>query len=192
MAGRARTNAILDSLEKRRRDHFEDDSDSTTLDYLCEWIANGHTLKALAQELTDELHFEVWAESLHRIIRRQFGDDRADKALTEARARASHGFAEEALELVDRADDTSSAAVSKASSQARSRQWLASKWNRKDYGDDKGVSVNVSISSLHLDALRSRHMEVTGSAKITSNNTPSVGAESTQVLLASTVSQSDA
>lgn len=157
----------MDALDTRRQNHFDlEDTRSTVLDYVSEWIANGQTLKALAQDLSTELGFDLWAESLNRMLRRTFGEQAVDRALAEARMRASHGFAEESVEIVDQADDTSSAAVSKASSRARSRQWLASKWNRKDYGDEKGVSVNVSITSLHLDALRAQTPKVTGAVSM--------------------------
>jgi hypothetical protein len=166
VAGRARTNAIADALDSRVASYFEpEDGDPqyTRLDYVCCWLAEGKTVKSLAQELTDSLHFEVWAETLLRQLRRDYGEGAVDSALDAARARASHSLAEEALDLVDKADRDSSSAVSKAQAQARSRQWMAERYNPGRFGSNKGVSVSISVSDLLLDALRARPKIVTGS-----------------------------
>ena len=34
------------------------------------------------------------------------------------------------------------------------RQWMAERYNPSKYGQSKGVSVSVTVGSLHLDALR--------------------------------------
>ena len=73
-------------------------------------------------------------------------------------------MAEEALSIVDAPADTN-VEVSRASSRAKSRMWMAEKWNRQDYGQDKGVTLNISTGSLHLDALRAFPAKVTGSAQ---------------------------
>lgn len=167
MAGRARTNALADELDKRVADYFEpEDGDPaySRLDYVCCWLAEGKTVKALAQDLTDTLHFDVWAETLLRHLRRDYGDQKTDDALDVARARASHSLAEDALDLVDKADRDSSSAVSKAAAQARSRQWMAERYNPSRFGQSKGVNVSISVGTLHLDALRAVPNAVTGSA----------------------------
>jgi hypothetical protein len=155
MAGRARTHALRDELVKRARAEFDTDTlepDPSTLDYVCARIESGQTTKALAADITKSLPFECDYAMLMRHLRAEHGPD-CDDAIDEARTRASHCLAEESLELVDACADTS-VEVNRANSRSRSRQWLAQAWNPSKYGQQKGVSVNVSIGSLHLDALR--------------------------------------
>lgn len=171
MAGYRRSNAIAEALAARASAYFEPEDDATPehpepcsiLDYVACWVADGKTVKALALELTTELHFEVWAETLLRMLKRTFGELPTESALDAARVRASHAMAEEALELVDAQADTQ-VDVSRAASRARSRQWLAERYNPQRFGQSKGVTVSINVASLHLDALRSTPKAVTGGA----------------------------
>lgn len=172
MAGRARAKAIVDSLDARRRRHFDltsfdqPDNDQTILDYLGEYIARGRTLKALAEELSTELQFEVWSSTLERVLEREYGKGAVSGVLRTSRARASHSYAEESKDLVDAADETSSSAISKANAQARSRQWLAEKFSPEAFGQRGGQSVTINVGQLHLGALRTASQNpnrVTGS-----------------------------
>jgi hypothetical protein len=153
MAGRARTKALIEELEKRCREDASEDTPMSSLDYACEWISSGQTLKALAKDLTDTLHDEVTYGRLMAVLRVQHGEQVVEASLDLARTRASHCLAEESLELVDAYADTT-LDVNRAQSRAKSRQWLAQAWNSAKYGQQKGVSVNVTVGSLHLDALR--------------------------------------
>lgn len=170
MAGRARLNALRDELEKRTRDYFDVDPVNIAmgtehvpshLDYVCARIESGTTAKTLAKELSDPLGYELTYERLARYLRDTFGPERVANALDEARIRASHCYAEEALEIVD-APAYDSVTVQQARARANQRNWMAERYNPSRFGGQKGVSVNVSIGSLHLDALRSRPAEVTG------------------------------
>lgn len=80
--------------------------------------------------------------------------------------RASHLMVEESLQIVD-AEALTSVDVSRAASRAKSRQWIAGKYNRAAYGESREPTVSISIGSLHLDALRARQM------------TPAIGQAST-------------
>jgi hypothetical protein len=125
MAGRARTRAIIEELEKRTRQYFDtEDGPKTPLDYVCARVEDRTTVKAIAKELSDTLHDDVTYDRVMAILRTQNGADAADAAIDLARARASHSLAEESLEIVDAYADTT-VDVSRAASRARSRQWLA-------------------------------------------------------------------
>lgn len=159
MAGRARTKALLDALQARTRDYFEvtdavsDDEPHTILDYVADWIESGNTIKELAADLTTTLDHEVTYARIMAVLRAEHGSESTDLALDASRARASHSLAETAMEIVDAPAD-SNVDVSRAASRARTRQWMAERYNPAKFGSQKGVSLNVSIGSLHLDALR--------------------------------------
>ena len=76
-----------------------------------------------------------------------------------ARTLSADAMADDALEILDMLQSQpllSNAEVSLATSRANFRKWLASVRNRAEYGEREkaGVSLNVSIRQLHLDALR--------------------------------------
>lgn len=170
MAGRARLQALKDELDQRVRRTFDtDDSEAwkgnappSHLDYVCAWYESGKTGKALALDLATKLKLDVTYESLMRYLRNAFGDAATEQALSSARVRASHCMAEEAIEIVDDADETTKAGVSKALARARSRQWMAERYNPSTFGQSKGVNVAISLPGLYLDALKARPNTVTG------------------------------
>jgi hypothetical protein len=158
MAGRARTKALAELLDTRAAEYFEidyinGDDPRSSLDYVCEWVESGNTLKELAASLSTELEHEVTYARLMAVLREQHGAQACDAALESSRRRASHSLAETAMELVDAPAD-SNVDVSRAASRARTRQWMAERYNPQQYGQSKGVSVTVTVGSLHLDALR--------------------------------------
>ena len=155
MAGRARTKALAEELDSRSLVYFDGDETKTALDYVCECVESGQTLKELASDLSTALEHEVTYARLMAVLREAHGAEQTEQALDASRTRASHSLAETALELVDAPAD-SNVDVSRAASRARTRQWMAERYNPKQYGQSKGVSVSVSIGSLHLDALRAR------------------------------------
>lgn len=71
--------------------------------------------------------------------------------LARARTRATDRMAEEVLQIADTAAPEE-AQVAKL--RIDTRKWLASKWNRSIYGDDRAPLVNISIDGLHMDSLR--------------------------------------
>lgn len=158
MAGRARAKALQEALEARAAECFEvdvinGDEVRGTLDYVADWVESGNTIKELSAELAEELGHEVTYARVMAVLRQRHGEDRVDARLDASRARASHSLAETAMELVDAPADTN-VEVSRAASRARTRQWMAERYNPQKFGQSKGVSVSVSIGSLHLDALR--------------------------------------
>lgn len=177
MAGRARLQALKDELDRRTIEYFDVDltdpaitqSFPSHLDYVCARIESGATAKAIALELSNALNVEIQYDALMRYLRNQFGETAADESISQARARASHCLAEESIDIVDNAPEFA-AGVSKAMSRARSRQWYAEKWNPQRYGQNKQQNVSISVTTLHLDALRAHSTQVT-----TGSTTPLVG-----------------
>lgn len=157
MAGHSRREAIYAELERRMRETFGSDDDAevqpSTLDYVCNWLENAKTLKSLAGELEAKLHVEVSPAMLQRTLNARHGEENVSRAFDSARSQASHQYAEDALAIVDERADTN-VEVSRAASRARSRQWLAEKYNARQFGSSKDVTVAISIGSLHLEALQ--------------------------------------
>ena len=156
MAGRARFRALAVELERRTRESFEDvphAEPATALDFVAEWIESGQTCKTLALDLSLATHTEVTYPRLMAYLRDCFGESKRDTILDAARVRASHSLAEDAIDIVDAAGDTS-AEVAKAASRAKSRQWMAERYNPARFGVQRGTTISISVGSLHLDALR--------------------------------------
>lgn len=77
------------------------------------------------------------------------------EAFARARAAAAHIYATDVVDIADEADEENPIAIQKAKLRINSRQWLAERWNRKDYGQAK-AEVAISITGLHFEALRAR------------------------------------
>jgi len=69
---------------------------------------------------------------------------------TRARTRAADHLAHQALEISDDIDGD----VARDRLRVDTRKWLASKWNQAQYGDSKGVQVNLNMADLHLQAVK--------------------------------------
>jgi hypothetical protein len=79
----------------------------------------------------------------------------ASERLLLARETGADALVEEAVDLLDVTPENRDA-IAKAKARADIRTWLAGKWNRPSYGENKQVNVDISIAGLHLDALRAR------------------------------------
>jgi hypothetical protein len=78
----------------------------------------------------------------------------ATARLTSARARGASELVAEGKELIDNvAPDRD--AIAKAKAQVEVRTFIASRWNREEWGEAPKQVTNVTIGSLHIDALRS-------------------------------------
>ena len=156
MTGRPKLRALVVELEQRTRDYFDGDEDTTTptvLDYVAARLADGGSLRALADSLAVDVGFTVHAERIERYLVKTFGQGEYDTAITRARTRGAHRLAEDAICIVDEPADTQ-VEVSRAASRARTRQWQAERQNRAELGNQSGPSVSITIGSLHLEALR--------------------------------------
>lgn len=157
MAGKAKWALIRDALQRRTNEHFQivpdQESEHTILSYVEDWIANGQFFIDLCKEIADEIDAPVWHSSVERWLKVEFGPEAVTTAMRTSRVRASPYIAEQSVALVDAAGETS-AEVSKAGAQARSRQWLAEKFSPEAFGSRSGTSVVINVSQLHLDSLR--------------------------------------
>ena len=75
-----------------------------------------------------------------------------------AREKAASALAEQTVEIADRqaldAQGEPVPDVQRDKLRIQTRQWLASRWDRSTYGDQKQADVTVNVNMLHLDALR--------------------------------------
>jgi transposase len=73
--------------------------------------------------------------------------------LTRTRARAADNLAASTLAIVDDVAEEANA-IAKARARVDARKWVASKWDPAKYGDSKGMSVNIDLGQLHLQAVK--------------------------------------
>lgn len=128
---------------------------ASALDYVVYRTENGATLRELAAEATAVLDFVVRSSFLREAALHSEQDvGAATERLTSARARGASELVEEAKELIDNvAPDRD--AIAKAKAQSEVRTFIASRWDRPTWGEQKQQVTNVSIGSLHIEALRS-------------------------------------
>lgn len=79
--------------------------------------------------------------------------------LTRARTRAADLLAAETLEIADSAGEQAGE-IAKAKLRTDVRRWLAGKWNPAQYGEQRGVQVNVNVADMHLTAVRNKAIDV--------------------------------
>ena len=121
-------------------------------DVVFEHIAEGHSMKAVA-----ELVGASSRGMLYLWIDNKKGERKPK--LTAARKISAHSTAEDAGQILDDLADelvVTGPDVQLATSRSKYRTWLAGMRNREEYGDQAGVTVNLSVGDLHLGALQ-RH-----------------------------------
>ncbi len=116
-------------------------------EWLCGQIADGHSLRKLAVDLD----CSRW--SLKKWIRE---DQDREASYEEAKLEGAGAMVEEGKELLDNADEKSTAGVQKARHQAEYRRWYAGVLDRPAFGPpNQRMSLNVlNIENLHLNALQ--------------------------------------
>jgi len=116
--------------------------------WILDRIADGEKIATIAKEL----------EVSRQLVYRWADATPERKDLVQAALRASaHSLAEDAGTVLDdlaNSHELSSADVALASHRAQYRKWLAGIRNKEDYGDKAAATVQISVGSLHLDALR--------------------------------------
>ena len=116
-------------------------------DRIIERIADGETVLKIAAGYNVSRNF--FATILHE-------DAERGKLVYAARKRAAEALTEEALAIVDSVPESRDA-LQKAKLQVDSRQWLAGKLDREQFGEAKPVALTqINIGQLHLDALRAQ------------------------------------
>lgn len=113
-------------------------------------IAEGVKLTAIARSLgCDRQILYLW-------IKR--GEGR-EEAMVEARRLAAFSIVEDQDDELENARPLTPVEAAHLRTKANYRQWLASKFNRSAFGEEKGAAVVLNIGSLHSDALRVRANE---------------------------------
>ena len=118
------------------------------IDWLCEQVGDGNSLSTIAAE-----HLECSRWSLSRWVHE---DPDREAYYDEARREGAAAMVEEGKNLLDTADEQSTAGVQKARFRADFRKWYAGVVDRQSFGPpDRRTSVNIlSIEHLHLSALQ--------------------------------------
>lgn len=119
------------------------------LDELCELIAAGKTDKAALRELG--------INGTGALYKLQEEDSAAADRLARARKTGAAAMASETVDIADELELQGillADPVRVATARITTRQWLAGKRNREEFGDAKGVAVQVNVNGLHLQAVR--------------------------------------
>lgn len=156
MAGQPRRKALIAEIERRTREQFEDDDAKTHVDFVCDWLESGRTMLDLTKELNKKLKFEtpVTYGSVSKYFREL--TDTAEARMHAARTKGSYAIADSTADIADEKVETKEDAA-RARNRINSRQWLAEKFNREQFGQPRpGTTVNISMAGAHLDALRLR------------------------------------
>lgn len=145
MTGTPKKRALIGEMARRIIAELPDKPDATPLDYVCWRIANGETLRAVARS------FGVSPQMVIELVDNAVGADARRDGFARAREIGAHQLAEEAIEISDAASPSD---ANVATLQVRTRQWVAERWNRREFGTQPGTQVNVSIGALMLEALK--------------------------------------
>lgn len=145
MAGHPKTHAFRGELVRRTIAELPDKPEATTLDYVCWRLANGETLRAIAAS------FRVSPRLVIDVLDADHGADARRDRFAQARELGAHQLVDEAIAISDAA---SPGDANVARLRVATRQWVAERWNRREFGTDKGATVNVTVGALMLDALR--------------------------------------
>jgi len=137
VTGQPKLTALASSIEEAGGD-----------DVIFDRIADGAYLTVVAEE------WDVSSQLLRKWIR--LTPERA-KLYEIAKRHSADALVEDAGKTLDTASTVSSQHIAKARAKAGFKQWLASKRDREQYGDEQAqVNLNLSLGGLHLDALRTR------------------------------------
>jgi hypothetical protein len=133
------------------------DEGVTPLEYIINWIESGRTFVQLASGLSKESDLDITAQQVRRYADKlaETGNEGAGEAIARARLIGAHSLVEGAIEIADNAGATREE-IAKAKLQVDTRLWTAERWNQRDLGQQKGVTVAISLPGLHLDAMRAR------------------------------------
>lgn len=155
MAGHERRRKVRALLLAEAQRELGTDADA--LDYVEYRISNGTSMRELAAEVTAVLDFVVRSTLVEDAAAHGHEAGAATERVKAARARGAGQLVEEGKQLIDNvAPDRD--AIAKAKAQSDIRALIASRWNRPEWGEAPKQVTNVSIGSLHIDALRSHKL----------------------------------
>lgn len=131
----------------------------TAIDVVCELISEGGeegTLANIARDLTGAIGQTISPGTLSSWLN---STSEGKAKVAAARALAAHVLAEDSLDVLDQLNGTevTREEIQLAKARSETRQWLASKWNRPQYGADAAqVNVQVNVPGQHLAVMRRR------------------------------------
>lgn len=144
MAGRPKLQELSARIERLGGD-----------DYVFDRIAGGDPIGTIAKDLgVSRPYMYTWRDQKPEELAAE-RKARWEKAI-ELSADAKEEEGAEILDDLARKDLVTSPEVQLATSRAKYRQWQAETRNRTKFGGEQGVTVNVNLGQLHLDALRAR------------------------------------
>ena len=135
MAGKALRKKILTEVAK-----------NGGAEYIFDRLSSGTTLTAMAKEF--ECSREYLRNSLHTVPEYK-------TAMDNAKLTAADALVEEGLEMVDALDGGSSTQeIAATREKVQWRKFMAGSYNQERYGNRPQTNVTISVSDMHLDALR--------------------------------------
>lgn len=143
--------AVRAELLQRARALFGEEA--TALDFACDWTANAKTLTRLAAKMSEALGVDVSRETVRRAVAVDEEDTNGERRLRAARVEGASVMVDEARAIADEVSENREA-IAKAKLRSDLRVWVASKWGREEYGEQKSSLVQISASELHIDAMR--------------------------------------
>src|SRR3954462_8484310 len=115
-------------------------------DYIFDRLADGEMLYQIAEG------FRVGRAALYRWI---LADPSREARYKQCPEFSASTFAEQAVTIAhDESRATEEQAVQRDKLRIDTRRWIASRWDRNGYGEQRGAAVNISLGTLHIDALR--------------------------------------
>ena len=135
MAGKALRKKILAEVAK-----------NGGAEYIFDRLSSGTTLTAMAKEF--ECSREYFRNSLHTVPEYK-------TAMDNAKLTAADALVEQGLEMVDALDGGSSTQeIAATREKVQWRKFMAGSYNQERYGNRPQTNVTISVSDMHLDALR--------------------------------------
>ena len=141
MAGKALRRRILEDVKKKGG-----------AEYLAEQIGSGMTMTKLAAQ------YECSREYFSRSVR---DVPEYNAAITEARRNSADALVEEGLTMVDALDGQSTTQeIAATREKVQWRKFMAGSYNQERYGNRPQTNVTISVSDMHLDALRKVNSDI--------------------------------
>jgi hypothetical protein len=139
MAGKQRYKALRDAMEQLGG-----------IEWLSEQVEDGRTLLEVSEELTVRMNIPITRGMIDRWAQLQPG---GDELIARARTRAGAALVEQAAKIVHSTDpDRDSIALAKLRADELHKR--ASWYDKLQFGEQRGPAIQISVGSLHLDALR--------------------------------------
>jgi hypothetical protein len=141
MAGRALRKRILEDVKKKGG-----------AEYLAEQIGSGMTMTQLAAQ------YECSREYFSRSVREV---PEYNAAITDARRNSADALVEEGLTMVDALSGQSTTQeIAATREKVQWRKFMAGSYNQERYGNRPQTNVTISVSDMHLDALRKVNSDI--------------------------------